>query len=200
MIKKKKEVQRFDLDPLFIWENIDKYLDKYIAINFQHYYYAKNDIKQDVFIKVMRYRTFNKDKAKISTYLTTVCRNTILDMDRKKKNRIKQGFVYIDKYDVKFDVEDEQLPIDEILDEDDLKTHMHVLINNTLTRVEKYIMEHKFLLNETDKQIMNYLNIKKTVYKRYLLKLTTKLKDVFEDSEVVINYCIDNNIEFDPVD
>ncbi len=197
---KRKEVKRFDLDANFIYENIERYLDKYISINFKHYYYARHDIKHDVFIKVMKYRTFDESKAKISTYLTTVCRNTILDMDRKKKQRRKQGLVYLDDIDIRNEITDNGVSNpEEILDANDLKEHIDAIINNSLTRVERYIMEHKFLLHEKDKQILMFLNISRPTYKRYLAKLVNKLKDVFEEDDFIINYSIENNIEFDKV-
>lgn len=197
----KKEVQRFDLDEMFIWKNIERYIPKYIALNFKHYYYQKEDICHNVYIKVMRYRTFNEKKAKISTYLTMVARNHILDLDKKKKKRIGNGYVFLDKYDLLSNTLDyaELNDEDKIIDERDLRTHINAILDD-FTRVERYIINEKYINGIANHIIYKYLNINNETFSRYLSKINIKLKDIFENSDIVINYCIDNSIEFDPVD
>ena len=186
-----------DLSIDYITKNVLKYIPKYIAINFPDFYYMKNDITNDIFLKMVTKGKFNPEKGKISTYLTNICRYHIIDLIRNKKKRKEKGFIYIDKFDT-FDNYNQEYCEMEDLDEIDLQKHIEIIFNN-LTRVERYIAEQKFILNKKHKEIYTHLQIDVDKFNRYFKKLKVKLKDVFLNDEVIINYMIVNNIRFEDV-
>jgi len=195
----KKEVQRFDLDPIFIWDNIQKYLPKYIVINFNNFYHMKDDVMIEVYLRVMKYRTYNKDKTKISTYLTNVCRNVIFSFNAMNKKRIEREFVYIDKYDIidnDINYSTYTDDLDKRLDDDDLKKHIKAILNNC-TKVEQFIINEKYFKEKSNKEIYEYLQINNETFLRYMKRIKIKLTDIFDNDEFIIDYCMNNDIDFD---
>ena len=64
-----------------------------------------------------------------------------------------------------------------------------------MTRVDKYILEHKFFLGETNKSIYEFLQIDKKKYYRYYNRIMAFLKEELADNAFVIEYMANSDIK-----
>jgi len=196
MTKKPKSPNTIILTAEYIWEQINLYVPKYVMLNFKYYYPQLDDIKSDVFYKLFKSQRYDPTLSKISTYLLNITRYHILDLIKNEKRRKEKGYIYINKSYLYEDNSKEHIidPVD--LDSVELKTHIKTILNN-LTRIEKFITEEKFFKHKSNKYIYNFLRIDSKKFNRYYNRLVLKLRDVFENNDFIINYCIENNIQFD---
>lgn len=144
------------------------------------------DILQDIFIKVWKYRdSFDEEKSARKTWIFTITKNTIYDALRKKKNT--KIISSIDEHDDSGNTQEIEDVSSDILTILEHAHNKNILIQsiNTLPEDEKTILllhfEEGMTFSEIAAIFEKPLNTIKSKYRRSLLKIKVLLETVHQN-------------------
>lgn len=159
------------MDILEVKEMVDRYVDKYININYPDLKSISDDIKQDILVKFLDKNKYNRKKGAFSTYLLTITRNHIIDILRKQSSGYRALNKYKERLEEPFYEEDFERSIDMVKVKEEVDEAL-----NKLNRVDRYIIVNKYMKEgKTDKDIMEYLGMDKKKFYRYVNRAKEQL-------------------------
>ena len=134
------------------------------------------DLLGDVFLKVFEHRAaYNFRMAKLSTWLFTIARNTLLDYFRKKKNIAIWEQLEEETIDIKLDIEKAYIQ------KDDLE-HMQMCLRK-LPENYRTAIYLKHFMNFDYREVASHLNISEKSASNLLSRAVQRLKIVYEAEE-----------------
>ena len=164
-----------ELMKIFQDESIEAFEELYSRYKEKIYAYIKKRIKkeedveeifQKTFLKLYEAKSSYKDKYEVSSWLYTISRNTLIDMQRKKKE------VLVENYD-DFDIESEP-KVSDIKEE--LMTNGLAELNDK----DKKIIEMRFYSEKSFKEMANALKTSEVNARKLVSRAVAKLKVIME--------------------
>ncbi len=176
-----------DQNKIELYNTLSKILPPFINSKFQSYINLKDDIINDVYLKIIKKGVFDPKKGTKYSYYIAICQYHIGDLIRKEKTRLTRHYKYIDKNNLI-----EGFDTNKSYENEHVKSLEHVL--SKLTRVERYILTEKYINKKRHFDIYNYLNISEQTFLRYKNKLNKKIKELIINNPVLKEYIKDINI------
>ena len=190
LFKDKKRFETFAQALSFSWsierENVITFEDLYKKHYTKHYYYINSklnssesalEITQDLFIKVNKLLpNFNPSKAKITTYMGTICNNLITDYYRSNNKR------YNNTTNIENFVDDEgneffTLPVE---DKQNNNKDISLTVNQAIEKINNPKLESVatlyFIEQQKYNEIAEYLNIPLGSVKAYVNRVRNILQ------------------------
>ena len=161
-----------DYERNFMINLYNKYyqISKNKAYSILHDYDEAEESVQDAFVKLIENlpRIIKLEPAKLSVYVIITVRNVAIDHYRKKRNENNKEYLFGDDEILEKTADDKPLPEDLYLKKEELEELSDAL--KKLPEKSRMILEAKYILRQTDKEIGEMIGVSEKSVRMYLTR------------------------------
>lgn len=161
-----------DYERNFMINLYNKYyqISKNKAYSILHDYDEAEESVQDAFVKLIENlpRIIKLEPAKLSVYVIITVKNVAIDHYRKKRNVCDKEYSFRDDEILEKTADDKPLPEDLYLKKEELEELSNAL--KKLPEKSKIILEAKYILGQTDREIGEMIGVSEKSVRMYLTR------------------------------